>query len=94
MAVPRRDSIVDRLTSLLHRRENGPDHRRRERLEEKRRALAAATEQWVTLLREMERDGETGDSRYESYYQAYLQARQQENRADLELFNLRQGLSG
>ncbi len=62
-------------------------------VEEKRRRLAQATQQWLVLLREMECNGETGDGRYETYYQAYLQARDYEKRADLELFNLRQGLS-
>jgi len=63
------------------------------RVEEKRRCLAQATQQWLSLLRELECNGETGDGRYETYYQAYLQARDHEKRADLELFNLRQGLS-
>ncbi len=63
------------------------------RVQEKHRCLAQATQQWLLLLREMERNGETGDVRYETYYKAYLQARDHEKRADLELFNLRQGLS-
>lgn len=63
------------------------------RVEEKRRSAAEATRQWLTLLRELENNGESGRSTYESYYQAYLQAREQEKRVELELFNLRQGLS-
>jgi hypothetical protein len=41
----------------------------------------------------MEAAGQTTDPRYETYYQAYLQAKQQQKRADLELFNLRQSLT-
>jgi len=63
------------------------------RVEEKRRCLALATQQWLSLIRDMECSGETGDARYETYYRAYLQARDHEKRTDLELFNLRQGLS-
>lgn len=62
------------------------------RLEEKRRLLAETTEQWRSLLRDMERTGESGDPRYETYFKAYVEARQQEKRAELQLFNLRQGL--
>lgn len=64
------------------------------RLEEKRRSAAAATEQWLTLLREMEHNGESDQPGYETYYRAYLQAREQEKRAEIEVFNLRQGLVG
>jgi len=74
------------------KRSEGDPPRYRE-IEEKRRRLGQATQQWLVLLREMECNGETGDGRYETYYQAYLQARDHEKRADLELFNLRQGLS-
>jgi hypothetical protein len=42
----------------------------------------------------MERNGESDEGRYEQYYQAYLQAKQLEKRTDLDLFNLREGLSG
>lgn len=69
----------------------GPDL---ERLEERYRALATASEQWLSLLREMERNGETAEPRYEQYYRAYIEARQQEKRVDLQLFNLRKGLVG
>jgi hypothetical protein len=62
------------------------------RLEEKCRALTDATEQWLTLLRDMERTGESSSPRYEAYFRAYIEARQQEKRADLQLFNVRQGL--
>ena len=63
------------------------------KLAEKREALAEATEQWLNLLRDMERSGESSDPRYETYYQAYVQAKHQEKRTELQLFNLRQGLS-
>jgi hypothetical protein len=39
----------------------------------------------------MERNGESGEARYDLYFQAYLQAKQQQKRVDLELFNLKQG---
>jgi hypothetical protein len=42
----------------------------------------------------MDRNGETNEGRYQQYYQAYLQAKQLEKRIDLELFNLREGLTG
>jgi hypothetical protein len=62
--------------------------------EEKRKAAAEATRGWVSLLRDMEHNGESSLPRYETYYSAYLQSREQEKRIDLELFNLRQGLKG
>lgn len=62
------------------------------RLREKHSQLTQATEQWKALLRDMEHRGETADPRYETYYRAYVQAREQEKRADLELFNIRRGL--
>lgn len=62
------------------------------RLEDKYRASVQATEQWRSLLREMEASGESSDPRYERYFRAYIDAQQQEKRIDLELFNLRQGL--
>lgn len=69
-----------------------PPAREVTRLEEKRRGLAQATEQWLSLLHDMERSGESGDPRYETYFKAYVEAKRQEKRADLELFNLRRGL--
>jgi hypothetical protein len=69
-----------------------PGHTLR-RIEEKQRSLTAATEKWLSLLREMEHAGQSGDAQYEAYYQAYLQAKQQQKRVDLELFNLRNGLT-
>jgi hypothetical protein len=42
----------------------------------------------------MDRNGETNEGRYQQYYQAYLRAKQLEKRIDLELFNLREGLTG
>ena len=63
------------------------------RIEAKRRSAAEATRHWITLLRDLENSGESGKSTYESYYRAYLQAREQEKRVELELFNMRQGLT-
>jgi hypothetical protein len=63
-----------------------------EQLEERRELLAHVTEDWLSLLREMESNGETSDPRYDRYFQAYLEARAQVNRVELELFNRRQGL--
>lgn len=62
-------------------------------IEERRRGLHRATEQWVSLLRSMEAEGQTADPRYETYYQAYLRAKEQEKQADLAAFNARQGFS-
>lgn len=81
-------SILQRLSRGLLFRER-PDKGGVRRIEERRRGLAAATEEWLSLLREMEQAGQTGDAKYEAYYQAYLRAKQQQKRADLELFNLR-----
>lgn len=64
------------------------------RIEERVRGYSAATQEWLTLLQEMERAGQTADPRYDAYFQAYLQARQQEKRAELDLFNVRRGLRG
>ena len=69
-------------------------HEQVRKVEEKRKAAAEATRGWVSLLREMEHNGESSLPRYETYYTAYLQSREQEKRIDLELFNLRQGLKG
>jgi hypothetical protein len=64
------------------------------RLEEKCRLLAEATAKWHSLLRDMERNGESAAPRYARYFQAYFEARQLEKRAELELFNLRKGFTG
>jgi hypothetical protein len=63
------------------------------RLREKHASLTHATEEWLSLLRDMERNGESGHAEYERYFQAYLQAKQQQKSIDLQLFNRRQGLS-
>lgn len=64
------------------------------RLKEKHESLTHATQEWLTLLRDMEHNGESGGSQYERYYQAYLRARQQQKDIDLRLFNYRRGLLG
>ncbi|GAC1445539.1 MAG: hypothetical protein NVSMB52_06950 [Chloroflexota bacterium] len=61
-------------------------------LEEKCRTLEAATQQWLSLLRDMEISGESSHPRYETYFRGYVEAKQQEKRANLELFNAQQGL--
>lgn len=94
MGRQRKQSVFRQLGALFSggaRKASAQDVRR---VEAKQRTLSQATEQWLSLLREMETRGETSDARYETYYQAYLQAKQQQKRVDLELFNLRQGLSG
>lgn len=63
-------------------------------IEERHRKLTAAADQWLSLLREMEQSGHSGEARYEAYYQAYLRTKQQQKRLDLELFNVRQRLTG
>jgi hypothetical protein len=62
------------------------------RLEDKRVHFAEATQHWLEMLREMERTGESSDPRYDAYFRNYIEARQQEKRIDLDLFNLRRGL--
>jgi hypothetical protein len=71
-----------------------PENEGRElrRLRERHESLKRATEEWLSILREMEHNGETGTAQYERYFQAYLQARQQEKAVDLQLFNHRRGL--
>ena len=93
MARARYDSPVGRLSGLFGRRSGNPSDSELRRLEEKYKTAAAATQQWLSLLREMERNGETDEGRYEQYYGAYLQAKQLEKRIDLDLFNLREGLT-
>jgi hypothetical protein len=89
-----RPSLVGRLTRLFRTGDADSVASRCGRIEERHRTLSRAAEQWLTLLQEMEAAGQTTDPRYETYYQAYLQAKQQQKRADLELFNLRQSLTG
>lgn len=86
-----------RSTSPLHRGERNTGHTERaevRRLQERHESARRATDQWLSLLREMELNGETATSEYERYYQAYRQAKQQEKAVDLELFNRRRGLIG
>jgi hypothetical protein len=88
-----RTTLVGRFTQLFRARGGDSYASRYGRIEERHRSLSKAAEQWLTLLQEMEAAGQTTDPRYETYYQAYLQAKQQQKRADLELFNLRQSLT-
>jgi hypothetical protein len=86
----RRGHLIERLAGSL-RRSNGGD-RDLLRLSEKKRTLEEATQQWLALLRDMEHEGQSSDPRYETYYRAYLDAKRQEERAELDLFNIRRGL--
>jgi hypothetical protein len=62
------------------------------RLEERSRTLTRAIRDWLTLVHEMEANGETSGSRYESYLRAYQDACIEEKRVHLQLFNYRRGL--
>ncbi len=93
MAHIRAASRGRRLASFIGLRPRRTNMTELERLEERRHAAADATRQWLSLLREMELQGDTNGSRYEQYFEAYLQAKQLEKRVDLELFNLREGLT-
>lgn len=64
------------------------------RLEEKRRSLQKATDQWLALLREMEENGQSSQADYERYYAAYTEAKKQLKAIDLELFNYRTSQPG
>jgi hypothetical protein len=70
------------------------DRRDYREIEQKQRTLAQATQKWLSLLRDMEHAGQSGEARYEDYFRAYLEAKERQKRIDLELFNLRHGLSG
>jgi hypothetical protein len=63
------------------------------RLEDRREQLARAVDEWLSLLKDMEAAGECGGERYDRYYQAYLQALKQQKDIDLQLFNIRRGLT-
>lgn len=59
------------------------------RIEEKQESMAAATEQWLGLLQDMQAAGQVDEERYQRYYQAYLRSKQEQKKVDLDLFNLR-----
>lgn len=65
-----------------------------ERLEVRLRTLERVTEDWLSLVREMEASGETGDPRYERYLHAFADARHQQKQVELALFNYHRGLVG
>lgn len=90
MATRSRGKPLDRVGA--HLRRGSDDAFEVDRLDDKYRASVEATEQWRSLLREMEASGESSDPKYERYFRAYVDAQQQEKRIDLELFNRRQGL--
>src|SRR5207302_1861981 len=89
-----RRSLAGRLLGLFRAGDVTTGANHYDRIEERYRNLSQAADQWLTLLHEMEAAGQTSDPRYDAYYRAYLQAKLQQKRADLELFNLRQSLSG
>lgn len=79
-----------RLLTRVFRPAAPPSRTRRLRqAEERRRSLAQAEDQWLSVLREMESNGEAVGASYERYYQAYRQIKLQQKAVDLELFNLR-----
>lgn len=94
MARAGNDSPGRGFSGLLRRRSGPRSDSEFRRLEAKHETARETTQQWLSLLREMERNGETNESRYEQYFRAYLEAKQLEKRTDLELFNHREGLSG
>jgi uncharacterized protein involved in exopolysaccharide biosynthesis len=93
MARARKDSPGRGFSGLLRRRSGARSDSEFRRLEAKHKTASETTQQWLSLLRELERNGETNESRYEQYFRAYLEAKQLEKRTDLELFNLREGLT-
>ena len=93
MALAERGTVIRRLSQRLRGESPTSEGRRHRQTEERYESVSRAVDQWLSLLREMEHAGQSGEARYETYYQAYLQAKQQQKRIDLELFNLRQGLS-
>lgn len=91
MAIRERGSLWRRLSHGVEL--DSAAERELRQLEEKHQNLEAALEKWDSLLREMEYAGQSGQAQYQAYYKAYLTAKQQYKRSDLELFNLRRGLS-
>ncbi len=81
--------LLRRLFSRLGRNEVTTDDDDVRRLEEKQRSLQRATEQWLSLLREMEQEGESNELNYDRYYQAYLDAKRQQKHVEMLLFNMR-----
>jgi hypothetical protein len=93
MALGKRESLLRRPSRRDQPGADLPDMRELRRAEERQKTLTEATERWLSLLREMQHAGQTGDARYETYFRAYLEAKQRQKRFDLEIFNMRQGLS-
>jgi len=75
--------------NVAWRRHPSADNAELRRLERKHRDAVVAMDNWTTLLRDMEHEGQTSDLRYERYFQAYLDAQRQLKRVELELFNVR-----
>lgn len=83
-------SFLRRVTSRLSRRHQVPVEHEVRKLQEKQVALRRATDEWLSLLRDMEQQGQSGEAAYDRYYKAYLGAKQQQKQVDLLLFNVRQ----
>jgi hypothetical protein len=86
---PEPPSFLKRVVSRFSGKQTLPLDQEVRRLEEKRLALSKATDQWLSLLREMEQQGQSGEVAYERYYEAYLAAKKQQKHVELTLFNLR-----
>jgi hypothetical protein len=82
-------SLLRRLISRLSGQESVPLDQEVRRLENKRMALRQASDEWLSLLRDMEQEGQSGEAAYERYYDAYLVAKQHQKDVELKLFNLR-----
>jgi hypothetical protein len=87
-------SFLHRVLTRIGGKETLPIDSQVRRLEEKRLSLQRATNQWLSLLRDMEQHGESSQTTYERYYQAYLDAKRQQKQVELSLFNLRQVHAG
>jgi phage-related minor tail protein len=87
-------SFLHRVLTRIGGKDPVPIDSQVRRLEEKRVSLQRATNQWLSLLRDMEQKGESSHTTYERYYQAYLDAKRQQKQVELSLFNLRQAQAG
>lgn len=82
-------SLLKRFFSHFSGKQPVPVEHEIRRLEEKRMALRKATDEWLSLLRDMEQQGQSGEGAYERYYAAYLSAKRQQKDVELTLFNMR-----
>ncbi|HEV3309728.1 MAG TPA: hypothetical protein VG815_04340 [Chloroflexota bacterium] len=82
-------SALNRFFTRISGKQEVPLDQRYQRLQERRTALQKATDEWLSLLQEMEEHGESEQAAYERYHKAYLDAKHQQKEVELELFNLR-----